>query len=143
MDDDVLSALRASSDALLPHVERVRKNPDDLLIKMDWSKTVDRDALHTYRHVVKELLLRNSTGIFRKLVVKKGLVRWDKELGGVIAKVPSRMDTTAMSLVALVQMVTGVKKCDDRRTHATMVARPRFVARRRCKRAWRRARRCL
>ena len=108
--DDVLAALRASQQHLMPELERLRKNPDDVLVKLDWSRTVDKEALFAHRHIVKELLLRNSTGIFKKIVMRKGVLMWDKEVGGVIAKAPHRLDTTAMSLVALCQMVTAVRK---------------------------------
>ena len=106
---DVCDALTATWSSLEPHYERVRadKNNLEVLIVVDWQKTTDKQALYEYRVLLRHLLLRNPSGIFKKLVVRKGLVDWEKNNSSMLSRVPNRLDTTAMAIVNLCQMLNA------------------------------------
>ena len=110
-ESDVLAALRANAEALSADVERCRKDTTEQVIVLDWNRSVDREDLHKHRSLVRSLLLHNSSGICRKLVVRKGCAAWDRErCSNCLSKGPMRLDTFAMSICALCSMVGHVKR---------------------------------
>ena len=108
--DDVVSALNSS--AVVPaEYARVRKDPkEEVFIKIDWGKKVDKEALWHWRELLKHLLLKNSSGIFKKKVVIRGLTEWDSLSDRGILSKGTHIDNSAMAIVALAQMLCQYKK---------------------------------
>eukprot|EP00974_Lingulodinium_polyedra_P130093 11212502-Lingulodinium_polyedra.AAC.1 len=86
------------------------EKPDAPFMKLDWDKTVDRENMYTVRALLQALLLKNSSGIFDKVVLRRGLKAWDVELGALLTKLPNAIDTAAMTIAACMQMVRAASK---------------------------------
>ena len=108
--EDVVAAL--NDTAIVPEeYARLRKDPkDETLIKIDWQKKVDKDALWHWRELLHRLLLKNSSGIFKKRVVQKGIAQWDKKPDRGLLSKGTCIDNAAMAIVAMAQMVCSYKK---------------------------------
>ena len=69
----VLSALRANRSELEGSLALIRESSVSKLFEVDFELTSDRSALHKYAGLLTSMLLRNSSGILRKLTVRQGL----------------------------------------------------------------------
>ena len=107
--DAVLQALRLHKEDVEADIRRVRDDINAPFFKQSWDKSVDKEALYKYKALVAAMLMANPSGIFKKTVVKKAIGVWNEELGGPLSK-GGRVDTTAMGLINLVQMVTTARK---------------------------------
>ena len=109
--EDALDAIRAAQHGLSPHIERIRGKKDAVLFEQDWHKHVDRDAVYAHASVISKLLIRNPSGIFKKMTLASALKAWDSEVGFPITKgrAPDACDTAAMGLINLIRQVAHSK----------------------------------
>ena len=108
--DDVVAALNGTK-ITADEYARIRQDPkEEVFIKIDWQKKIDKDALWHWRELLHLLLLKNSSGIFKKRVVLKALQEWDKQSGRGLLGKGTHLDNTAMAIVAMAQMVCAYKK---------------------------------
>ena len=109
--DDVVASLKACEAQLAPHLARCKENGD--LIEYNWqAKEQDRRAMFEHRHLLKELLMRNSSGIFHKTMLLAGMEKWNEDLEDrplTLNKKPSFLRENMYNLQAMLLNVKATK----------------------------------
>ena len=72
--DHVRDCLRSCVGVLASDMARVKASPSDRIFTVNFECTQDKEALLKYQELITSLLLRNPTGIFKKMVLLNGFL---------------------------------------------------------------------
>ena len=105
---DVTDAFRACATELQPFVDQCSEGA--AFIDYDWrEKKQDRKCMFQFRHLLRELLSRNSTGCFKKTILLEGMLDWNSTLKGEPLTSGKRPSFARETMYNLQQMLLNVK----------------------------------